>query len=183
MSRFFKLTNKKENHFGFQFKTGLNIDTNTFNPKCGEKGGFHFFSEEQLLSFNRHYVEGKYIREVYFTGLDDVLISNVYGMYKANKFILGERKKFTDNPQDFIDFWDPDRACHEQTERDRTNKRDRMTKRERKYIYHAKKTGRRRNRKIMKSQINTSMDIDGDYFVLSKNWGTKHYLAAQKWKK
>ena len=46
---FVKLTNREENHRGYQFKTGLNIDKLPFNPKgeC-QSGGIYFCLLEDL---------------------------------------------------------------------------------------------------------------------------------------
>ena len=53
--RFYRLLNKEENHRGFQYKTGLNIDTNEFNPSGScEKGGLYFFDEAQLINYSRY---------------------------------------------------------------------------------------------------------------------------------
>jgi hypothetical protein len=48
--QFVKLTNKEENHNGFQFQTGLNVDTSPFNPK-GEcrPGGIYFYEINKML--------------------------------------------------------------------------------------------------------------------------------------
>ena len=104
--RYFRLTNEKENHRGFQYKTGLNVDTNPFVPRgmC-QQGGLYFFSEEQLEEFYTigGVVSPKWIREVFFTSetrearLACSRCSRIYvekGKYKADKFILGEREEF-----------------------------------------------------------------------------------------
>lgn len=40
---FVKLTNEKENHYGFQFNDGLNVDHNSFDPSGScQKGGIYF---------------------------------------------------------------------------------------------------------------------------------------------
>ena len=41
---FYKFTNNKEIHYGYQYVDGLNIDTNEFNIEGGEcsKGGLYF---------------------------------------------------------------------------------------------------------------------------------------------
>lgn len=54
---FLKLTNSIENHNGFQYQTGLNIDTVPFNPlgKCCA-GGIYFCSLDKLpmwINYNK----------------------------------------------------------------------------------------------------------------------------------
>ena len=48
----YRITNPKENHRGFQYKTGLNIDTLRFNPdgECNP-GGLYFFDQTQLKQY------------------------------------------------------------------------------------------------------------------------------------
>ncbi len=47
-----KLTNRLENHNGFQFKTGLNVDFIPFNPKVEcQPGGIYFCSIENIFKW------------------------------------------------------------------------------------------------------------------------------------
>ncbi len=96
--KFYRLTNEVECHHGFQYKTGLNIDTIPFNPQgeC-EPGGLYFFREDQLNEMSRYLFNSSpvWIREVTFP--PDAKIWKMDGKYKADKFILGERKSIYDD--------------------------------------------------------------------------------------
>lgn len=96
-TKFFRLTNKEELHNGFQYKTGLNEDTEPFNPtsRCS-RGGLYFYAEHQVHTYNRHVTNPHYIREVTFDGLNGVQIYDEGDKLKANKFNLGERELFVD---------------------------------------------------------------------------------------
>jgi hypothetical protein len=50
-----KLTNQNENHNGFQFKTGLNVDNIPFNPSGECEPGGIYFCEESLMNAWLHY--------------------------------------------------------------------------------------------------------------------------------
>ena len=88
---FFRLTNKREKHRGIQYKTGLNEDSVMFNPsgEC-KPGGMYFFSKRQLKKFWVFADDVHWIRKVTFP--DDARVYAEEGKFKANKFILGERK-------------------------------------------------------------------------------------------
>lgn len=91
--KFYKLTNKEENHHGFQYVTGLNVDNIPFNPtrEC-QPGGLYFFAKDQLIYFNMYANSAYYIREI--TLLDDSRIYIENHKFKTDKFVLGERTKF-----------------------------------------------------------------------------------------
>src|SRR5579872_2898330 len=65
---FFKLTNINEKHNGFQFKDGLNIDTNEFNPiGCCRSGGIYFACENKIwkwVKYNDNVGPMYYVRRV-----------------------------------------------------------------------------------------------------------------------
>ena len=85
---FYKLTNEDENHNRFQFKDGLNIDFNTFNPtgSCS-KGGLYFTEYDKIsLWINYNFQNMKYIRKVEI--LDDSKVYIEENKFKADKFIL-----------------------------------------------------------------------------------------------
>ena len=48
---FYRITNHEENHRGFQYYDGLNIDTQAFNPtgECSA-GGLYFFDQIQVCN-------------------------------------------------------------------------------------------------------------------------------------
>lgn len=49
---YFKITNRKENHHGFQYQDGLNVDDQPFNPSgCCSGGGLYFTTLENLHMF------------------------------------------------------------------------------------------------------------------------------------
>lgn len=91
---YYKITNKKENHNGFQYKDGLNELLEQFNDNPNAsccKGGFYFTDINHILNFTHL---GRYIREV-FLPTDDPsfkIIKDLTGdKWRANKIILGER--------------------------------------------------------------------------------------------
>ena len=103
---FYKLTNEDENHNEFQFKDGLNIDSNTFNPtgSC-TKGGLYFTEHDKIglwIIYNRQNM--KYIRKVEI--LDDSKVYIEENKFKADKFILRERILL----EDFAS-WNDDEFC------------------------------------------------------------------------
>lgn len=51
---YFKITSRKENQRGFQYRDGLNSDTNKFNPSgCCSGGGLYFTTLENLYMFKK----------------------------------------------------------------------------------------------------------------------------------
>jgi hypothetical protein len=87
-TKFYKLTNKSENHNGFQFIDGINIDTQKFNPSCTcSKGGLYFTELNKIAKWISYGEQNmKYIREVKI--LDDSQICIEENKFKTNKFIL-----------------------------------------------------------------------------------------------
>jgi hypothetical protein len=94
---FVKLTNKKENHNGFQFKTGLNEDTVPFNPtgKCSA-GGIYFCEYEKTINWLHYNSAGfmVYYRHVHVP--DDSKVYIERGKYKADKIMLTDREKISE---------------------------------------------------------------------------------------
>ena len=93
-----KLTNEKENHNGFQFKTGLNEDTIPFNPTDECKKGGIYFTDINNIS-NWLYYNGdvmKYCRPV--TLPSDCRVYVERGKIKADKIILDDRVEIKDLP-------------------------------------------------------------------------------------
>lgn len=103
---FVRLTIEGEKHNGFQYQTGLNVDTEKFNP-ASEKGGLYFCEISQFCYFLEYISmlekkRCKIMRQV--TIPNDALvyvhpadIEDTFIMFKADKFILGEPKKIYDN--------------------------------------------------------------------------------------
>jgi hypothetical protein len=91
----FKVLNEKECHNGFQYKTGLNVDTKPFNDNpdksCCE-GGLYFAPVESIFAFLEY---GPWVREVIIPE-DANVVKDPYGpeKYRADKLILGKRFKW-----------------------------------------------------------------------------------------
>jgi hypothetical protein len=102
---FYRITNYGENHNGFQYKTGVNVDTIPFNPtgKC-TRSGLYFFSKYQLVHWDSYCLGAYHIREVSFDGLEDARIYRENEIYKCDKFRLADRKVFTKYIPDYFDF-------------------------------------------------------------------------------
>jgi hypothetical protein len=94
-----KLTTETENHHNFQFKTGLNTSYITINPKDEYGPGGLYFCEFKdfpmwLQRYENGYEDNIFIR--YVTIPDDAKIYIGNCLFKANKFILSERKLIED---------------------------------------------------------------------------------------
>ena len=64
MGDYYKITNQDENHHGFQYHDGLNIDTQTFNDDPQQScvgGGLYFTDAQHLFQFLDY---GIYLRQV-----------------------------------------------------------------------------------------------------------------------
>jgi len=86
--RYYKFTNKQENHNGLQYHDGLNIDILPFNPSGDCESGGIYFAREDILFFRDFW-----LREV-------IPIGEIYEnpgeprKWKAHQVILGPRRKF-----------------------------------------------------------------------------------------
>lgn len=96
---YLKVTNEKENHYGFQYQDGLNILIEKFNDDPNAScvaGGFYFTTAEYIHNF---YGYGVYLRVVILP-IDDPefrMVKDSGGdKYRANRIILGERYSLTD---------------------------------------------------------------------------------------
>jgi len=90
---YYKILNKKECHKKFQYKTGLNIDSQEFKPFGDCEPGGIYFSKEDILYFLDY---GPWIRKV--TIPKDARVYKNPGSpkkWKADKIILSEREKIT----------------------------------------------------------------------------------------
>ena len=110
-TKFYKVTNRTENHRGLQYDTGLIIDSQPLNTKKYYGSGIHFCSESDLhkwilptgdfmvIDGVRKWVEDidhKYfIREVKIPS--DATVCTIHGIPKTNKLILGERISIWNN--------------------------------------------------------------------------------------
>ena len=91
---FYKFTNNEENHYGYQYIDGLNIDTNEFDINRGDcsKGGLYFTSEKYIIEW----INGnKYVRIV--TIPDDARVYIYKTKFKSNKIFVEPRIKIYDS--------------------------------------------------------------------------------------
>jgi hypothetical protein len=89
---YYKITNEKENHHGYQYKDGLNVLDKPFEPtgSC-VVGGLYFTTKEYIHHFLSY---GCWLREI--TLPDDAQMVQDSGTdpvkYRADKIILGKRR-------------------------------------------------------------------------------------------
>ena len=91
--KYYKITNESENHYGFQFRTGLNVDTKPFNPSGDCEPGGIYFAREDILTFLSY---GVWLREV--TIPEDAMVYENPGnpkKWKADRVMLGKRERIT----------------------------------------------------------------------------------------
>jgi hypothetical protein len=105
-SQFIKLTNELEVHNGYEFKTGLNIDTVPFDPQHRCDAGGLYFTLLNDLSHWLHYNDKTmfYVRSV--TIPDDAQVLVEKDKCKADRLILGDRI-----PIDDLDVWSDTAYC------------------------------------------------------------------------
>jgi len=86
--KFIKFTNQNENHNGFQFKTGLNVDTVPFTnySEC-QAGGIYFIEKKYMISW-----AGSHTWQRTVTIPDDAQVRIEDSKIKADKIILSERE-------------------------------------------------------------------------------------------
>lgn len=104
--KYYKLTAKDEVHYGLTYHDGEITDPLECYPfEQDSVGGMHFFHESQLKNYRVCGGDIYFIREVTFPA--DAKIYNKKLCYKCNKFILGERKEFTEldylTPLEFLE--------------------------------------------------------------------------------
>ena len=91
---YFKITNKKENHHGFQYVDGLNVLEEEFNNDPDRSccaGGLYFTNAANIFKFLEY---GVYLREVTLPTdtTDFLMIKDKDGSkWRANMIILGKR--------------------------------------------------------------------------------------------
>ncbi len=87
---FYKITNYTENHNGFQYRDGLNIDTNPFGQDDFCSNGLYFYDLQYLWRYRN---KGVNIRKITLPEDAVYLEEEFYDMkkYKANKIILGDK--------------------------------------------------------------------------------------------
>ena len=89
---YYKITNEKENHHGFQYVNGLNILKDEFNDDPNQsccKGGFYFTDIANIFKFISY---GIYVREVILPiSNTNFKIIKDDDKWRANMIILGKR--------------------------------------------------------------------------------------------
>lgn len=89
--QYFKITNKDENHHGFQYKEGLNVLDKPFDEQgyC-VPGGLYFTDAKHICEFLSY---GVYLREISlpFDDKDFRWVRDNGNKWRANKIILGKR--------------------------------------------------------------------------------------------
>lgn len=94
---YYKITNARENHNGFQYKDGLNVLQEPFNDDphahcC--KGGLYFTDVKNIFLY-LHY--GVYLREIFLpTDNPDFKMVADIDKYRANMLVLGKRYNLSD---------------------------------------------------------------------------------------
>ena len=88
--KYYKILDEEENHYGFQYRTGLNVDTNEFDPLPACRGGM-FYASRDILAFLYY---GCWLREVTIPdGVDVVEVNSGNSQkFKSPSIILGERE-------------------------------------------------------------------------------------------
>lgn len=90
--KFYKITNKKECHYGFQYNDGLNVLIGEFNSDTNKEcveGGLYFTDSYHLHNF---YEYGCYLREIMLPTNDkNFKMVKLSGKYRANMIILGNK--------------------------------------------------------------------------------------------
>ena len=95
--QFVKLTNIDENHNGYQFKDGLNVDTIPFSTQrdCSP-GGIYFCRIDNFVKYLKYGTKTMhFIRFV--TIPDDAKVFQEHDKYKSDKIILSERYNIFEN--------------------------------------------------------------------------------------
>ena len=94
---YYKITNKKENHRGFQYSDGLNILIDDFNNDPNQsccKGGLYFTDAANIFEFLNY---GIYLREITLPTSDQnfCTVKDNNNKWRANMIVLGERHELS----------------------------------------------------------------------------------------
>jgi len=98
---YYKVTNERENHHGFQYEDGLNVLKQKFNsnPKSScVRGGFYFADENNIIHFLGY---GCWVREVSIPTDAQVVLDPEGNKWRTDKIIL-EKKYIIPK---FLDFY------------------------------------------------------------------------------
>uniref|UniRef100_A0A6C0ADA2 DUF4116 domain-containing protein n=1 Tax=viral metagenome TaxID=1070528 RepID=A0A6C0ADA2_9ZZZZ len=105
---FCKVTNKNENHYGFQYKDGLNTETLKPNSR---KGGLYFTDCHNISEYSNF---GIFIRKICIPDESVIFIDG--DKYVTDKMILGKKTLFEDS-----DIWNDVELCKLAIEKDADN--------------------------------------------------------------
>nr|QBK88699.1 MAG: hypothetical protein LCMiAC01_03770 [Mimivirus LCMiAC01] len=105
--RLFKLTNKTEDHYNFKFKTGVNIDTNEFNPndKC-KRGGLYITEPINMCKWLNYNENGPMENIRIATILSDSTVYIEENKLKTDKVLLSDKILIHD-----LDLWHHYKWC------------------------------------------------------------------------
>lgn len=96
---FFKVTNRSENHYNFQYRDGLNIlqqqFNNNLNDSCGP-GGFYFTTREHIHNFYRYGCNLRVVELPMGSPDFQMLQIPMENKYRANQIILKEKYPLSD---------------------------------------------------------------------------------------
>ncbi len=89
---YYKITNAEENHYGFQYTTGLNVLKSNFNTDGSCVGGGLYFTKIKYIF--RYLSYGIFLREVHLPLDNDFqMISDPHNnKWRANMIILGKKR-------------------------------------------------------------------------------------------
>ena len=105
-SKFVKLTNESENHNGYHFRTGLNVDTVAFNPRGSCQPGGIYFCEWEKLPMWIDYGAWIMVYARFVSIPEDAQVYEEGNKFKANKLMLGERQKIAE-----LEIWNDREYC------------------------------------------------------------------------
>lgn len=99
-----KITNLEENHNGFQFKNGINVDHLDFDPtEACKKGGIYFCQLSNIFEWiNYGKIKGHYIRTVTVDFNEDIYVE--YNKFKAKKIHLENRVLISEYINNYVSF-------------------------------------------------------------------------------
>lgn len=100
---YYKVTNEQENHNGFQYSTGLNIDTSKFQETGNIGRGLHFTTLKHITEF---LIYGTYVREVSIPKNAKIVKNQDGYTLRANRIILGKRYLIEDFIRKFKEKFD-----------------------------------------------------------------------------
>lgn len=90
---YYKITNKDENHHGYQYKDGLNILEEKFQKQGScVPGGFYFTTIEHISKYLNF---GCYLREIQLSQESQVIQDPDGDKYRTDKIILGNKYKLS----------------------------------------------------------------------------------------